>query len=190
MKKITRIKKQIFLLWTLFLLVGLLGCQPIADENSDTTANPSMSNPSVTVAIPSISNPSVTVAIPSISNPSVTVAKNLIKKNHDYSSKDEVAEYINRFHKLPPNYITKGEAEKQGWDNSKGNLWEVAFPKSIGGDRFGNREGLLPKLKGRIYYECDIDYSGGYRGAKRIVYSNDRLVFYTEDHYKTFEKLY
>lgn len=61
---------------------------------------------------------------------------------------------------------------------------------SIGGDRFGNREGLLPTAKGRKYYECDIDFDGTYRGAKRIVYSNDGLIYYTEDHYESFELLY
>ena len=75
-------------------------------------------------------------------------------------------------------------------DNSKGNLWEVTNKKSIGGDRFGNREGFLPEADTRKYYECDINYDGGYRGSERIVYSNDGLVFYTDDHYETFEKLY
>ena len=61
---------------------------------------------------------------------------------------------------------------------------------SIGGSAFGNYEGQLPKAKGRKYYECDIDYTGGYRNEKRLIYSNDGLVFYTQDHYKTFEQLY
>lgn len=115
---------------------------------------------------------------------------NKVQEGQSYSTRDEVAAYIHEFHKLPVNYITKAEAQKLGWDNSEGNLWEVADGKSIGGDRFGNFEGLLPKAKGRQYYECDIDYYGGYRGAKRIIYSSDGLIFYTEDHYKTFEQLY
>jgi guanyl-specific ribonuclease Sa len=61
---------------------------------------------------------------------------------------------------------------------------------SIGGDVFGNREGMLPKSDGRKWFECDINYSGGYRGAERIVYSNDGLIYYTNDHYKTFKQLY
>ena len=91
---------------------------------------------------------------------------------------------------LPPNFISKLEAQKLGWDQAKGNLWQVADRKSIGGDRFANREGKLPVASGRQYYECDIDYRGGFRGAKRLVYSNDGLVFYSEDHYKTFRQLY
>jgi ribonuclease T1 len=113
-----------------------------------------------------------------------------VKEGQSYSTKDEVAAYINEYHKLPPNFITKAEAQKLGWDNSKGNLWIVTNKMSIGGDRFGNLEGLLPKAKGRQYYECDIDYYGGYRGAERIIYSSDGLIFYTDDHYKTFIQLY
>ena len=77
-----------------------------------------------------------------------------------------------------------------GWVSSEGNLGVVAPGKSIGGDYFGNYEGNLPEKEGREYHECDIDSDGGYRGAKRIVYSNDGLIYYTEDHYETFELLY
>lgn len=73
--------------------------------------------------------------------------------------------------------------------SSEGNLQEAAPGKSIGGDHFGNYEEILPEKDGREYFECDIDSSGGYRGAKRLVYSNDGLIYYTEDHYKTFELL-
>lgn len=107
-----------------------------------------------------------------------------------YTSKKEVALYIHLYQHLPENYITKKDAQNLGWDSKEGNLWEVAPGKSIGGSSFGNYEGLLPDQKGRKYYECDIDYEGGYRGAKRLIYSNDGLIFYTEDHYKSFEQLY
>ncbi len=113
-----------------------------------------------------------------------------VKKGQSCSTKEEVAAYIHEFKELPPNFITKAQAEKLGWDNTKGNLWEVTDKKSIGGDRFGNMEGILPKADGRKYYECDINYKGGYRGAERIIYSNDGLIFYTNDHYKTFKQLY
>ena len=112
------------------------------------------------------------------------------KKGKPYSTANEVAAYIHKFRQLPPNFISKLEAQKLGWDQAKGNLWQVADRKSIGGDRFANREGKLPVASGRQYYECDIDYRGGFRGAKRLVYSNDGLVFYSEDHYKTFRQLY
>ena len=85
--------------------------------------------------------------------------------------------------------ITKKEAENMGWGSGV-TLDEAAPGMSIGGSRFGNREGLLPEKKGRTYYECDIDYVRGGRNAKRIVYSNDGLIFYTDDHYNSFEQLY
>ena len=80
--------------------------------------------------------------------------------------------------------------EKEIWVSKEGNLGEVAPGKSIGGDYFGNYEGNLPEKKGRSYYECDIDSDGGYRGSKRIVFSDDGLIYYTEDHYETFDLLY
>ena len=116
--------------------------------------------------------------------------KSKIKEDGEYSSKEEVAEYLYLYGHLPGNYITKNEAKKLGWVSSEGNLWDVAPGKSIGGDTFGNREGRLPEKKGRKYYECDIDFDGGYRGSDRIIYSNDGLVYYTGDHYNTFELLY
>ena len=75
-----------------------------------------------------------------------------------------------------------------GWVSKEGNLWDVAPGMSIGGDKFGNYEGILPE--GKKYYECDIDYQGGYRGEKRIIYSTDGYIYYTEDHYESFEQLY
>jgi len=107
-----------------------------------------------------------------------------------YTSKEEVAAYIYEFGHLPDNFITKKEAKALGWESKEGNLAEVAPGMSIGGDYFGNYEGLLPEEDGRDYYECDINSDGGYRGAERIVFSNDGLIYYTEDHYESFELLY
>ena len=107
-----------------------------------------------------------------------------------YTDKESVAAYIHNYGKLPSNYITKNEAKELGWDSEEGNLDEVAPGMSIGGGKFGNYEGLLPEEDGRVYYECDIDFDGTYRNAKRIVYSNDGLIFYTEDHFESFEQLY
>ncbi|MGN0294809.1 MAG: ribonuclease domain-containing protein [Lachnospiraceae bacterium] len=107
-----------------------------------------------------------------------------------YTSPEQVALYIHLYGHLPSNYITKKEAEAAGWDSSKGNLWEVADGMSIGGSRFGNYEGALPDQEGRRWYECDVNYEGGYRGAERLLYSSDGLIYYTGDHYKTFEQIY
>ena len=111
-----------------------------------------------------------------------------IDENGVYTSKDEVALYIHTYGKLPQNFITKAKAQELGWEG--GPLWDYAPGKSIGGDVFSNREGLLPKKDGRKWYECDIDYDGGSRGAKRIVFSNDGLIYYTEDHYESYTQLY
>lgn len=103
-----------------------------------------------------------------------------------YSTMEEVAVYLTLYEKLPGNFISKYDAENLGWDNRKGNLDKVAPGCSIGGNRFGNYEGLLPEAKGRKYTECNINYDGGYRNGERIVFSNDGLIFYTSDHYQTF----
>ena len=106
-----------------------------------------------------------------------------------YNSKEDVSLYLHLYDHLPSNYITKNEARDLGW--SGGSVEVYAPGCAIGGDRFGNREGLLPKAEGRTYYECDIDTIGqGSRGAKRIIFSNDGLVYYTEDHYESFTQLY
>ena len=100
-----------------------------------------------------------------------------------------IADYLFRYGQLPDNFITKAEAKALGWDSSKNYVSDVAPGKSIGGDRFGNYEGLLPKASGRTYREADCNYTGGPRGAERIVYSSDGLVFYTSDHYNTFTEM-
>lgn len=114
----------------------------------------------------------------------------LVEYGCDYSDSDEVALYLHAFEELPPNYLTKAEARSLGWDSRSGNLWSVAPGMSIGGDRFGNREGNLPEARGRNWYECDVNYFGGYRGAERLLFSNDGLIYYSCDHYQSFELLY
>ncbi len=113
----------------------------------------------------------------------------LLPEDGTYSSKEEVALYIHQYGRLPDNFITKKEAEALGWPG--GDLEPYAPGKCIGGSRFGNYEGILPAKEGRSYTECDIDTLGkNKRGAKRIVFSNDGLIYYTEDHYESFELLY
>lgn len=110
-------------------------------------------------------------------------------ENGTYTSKDDVALFIHVYGRLPDNFISKKDAEKLGW--SGGSLEPYAPGKCIGGSRFGNYEGILPDRDGRTYTECDIDTLGAQkRGAKRIVFSNDGLIYYTEDHYESFELLY
>jgi len=107
-----------------------------------------------------------------------------------YNSVEDVSLYLYTFDCLPENYITKNEARDLGWTGGSVEDW-AGEGYAIGGDKFGNREGLLPKTSGRQYYECDIDTWGrSDRGAKRIVYSNDGLIYYTENHYESFTLLY
>ena len=104
-----------------------------------------------------------------------------------YTTKEDVSQYIHTYGCLPENFMTKAEARKLGWEG--GGLEDYAPGMCIGGDHFGNYEGLLPD--DRDYTECDIDTLGkDSRGAKRIVFSNDGLIYYTEDHYESFELLY
>ena len=106
-----------------------------------------------------------------------------------YDSKEEVALYILAYSHLPDNYITKNEARKAGWEG--GNLDKYCPGKCIGGDSYQNREGALPKKSGRSWRECDIDTLGASsRGGKRLLYSNDGLIYYTGDHYESFTLLY
>ena len=111
-----------------------------------------------------------------------------IAENGEYTSKDDVALYLHVYGKLPGNFITKAQAKALGWKS--GDLWKYAPGKSLGGDVFENREGLLPDKEGRVWYECDIDYQGGARNSKRIVWSNDGLIYYSSDHYASFTQLY
>ena len=106
-----------------------------------------------------------------------------------YYSPEEVSLYLVIYGCLPDNYITKAEARELGWEG--GSVEDYAPGYAIGGDVFGNREGLLPDAQGRVYYECDVNTDGeDSRGAERLVYSNDGLIYYTADHYETFQLLY
>ena len=103
-----------------------------------------------------------------------------------YNSAEDVSLYLHTYDHLPSNYITKAEARELGW--SGGSVEQVAPGCAIGGDKFGNREGVLPA---GTYHECDIDTIGARsRGAKRLVYADDGRIYYTEDHYETFTLLY
>ena len=109
-----------------------------------------------------------------------------IAEDGEYTSKKDVALYIHTYGKLPGNFITKKDAQALGWEG--GSLEPYAPGKSIGGDRFGNYEGLLPD--GR-YKECDIDTKGKKsRGSKRIVFDDKGNIYYTGDHYESFTQLY
>ena len=105
-----------------------------------------------------------------------------------YYDLDNVVLYLEVYGELPANYITKAEARELGWEG--GSVENYMEGAAIGGDYFGNREGLLPVADGRSYAECDIDTNGyGSRGSRRLVYSNDGLYFYTSNHYESFSEI-
>ena len=103
-----------------------------------------------------------------------------------YTTREDVALYLHEYDCLPPNFITKREARDLGW--SGGGLDDYAYGMCIGGDYFGNYEGLLPP---GTYHECDIDtLHAKSRGAQRLIYSDDGRIYYTGDHYESFTLLY
>ncbi len=176
------LRRLLALLLALVLAVSLAGCTPgeqkLAEKRLDEDISKVQSEP----AAPERAEPERA--------PNQQAPPAAIDEHGAYTDVDSVARYIHTYGKLPSNYITKKEAEKRGWNSRQGNLAEVLPGMSIGGDHYGNYEKLLPTAKGRSYRECDIDYREGRRNAKRIVFSNDGLIFYTDDHYASFEQLY
>lgn len=196
-------RKFLSFLLTLLLLFGIVGCknnQKTQDagsstissaESSTAISSTESSSSSSTESSSTTSSPtaSSTESSSTTSSAESSTESAVIDENESYTSKDDVALYIHVYGHLPSNFITKKDAEKLGW--SGGSLEPYAPGKCIGGDRFGNYEGLLPKKTGRSYTECDIDTLGKKsRGAKRIVFSNDGLIYYTDDHYASFTMLY
>ena len=94
--------------------------------------------------------------------------------------------WIATLNQLPPYYITKDEARSLGWKAWKGNLATVAPNKMLAKGVYYNDNRHLPDTEGRVWYEADINYTFGWRGNERILYSNDGLIFITRDHYRTF----
>lgn len=175
-------KKRIISLLLIFvLLLTFIGCSPVGVQNQSI---PEPVEEEVNIVLPDINNQEKEAEVEE------TEEISRINEDSEYSSPEDVSLYIHTYNKLPSNFITKNKAMNLGWDSGKGNLWEVTDNKSIGGDKFGNRERLLPKSDGRVWYECDVNYEGGFRGAERVVFSNDGLIYYTNDHYESFEQLY
>ncbi len=194
-------KKVLTSLLPLLLILSLLaGCVPAARQpQAQPTPQPEQALPELVLLTPepAAEGPEEVPATAEASTPTPgptaapesTATPIPVSEDGIYDSRDEVALYLHLYGHLPSNYITKKQAEKLGW--SGGYLEPYAPGKCIGGDRFGNYEGLLPEAKGRQYYECDIDTLGARkRGAKRIIWSNDGLIYYTADHYEHFTLLY
>lgn len=181
-------KRILALLLALVMTFGLFACAAMPLETEPVESLPVLTEPMETE--PAQTEPLETEppeTEPAQMEPEETEA--LLDPDGWYYSAEDVALYLVTYGELPSNFITKNEARDLGWEG--GSVQRYKEGAAIGGDKFGNREGILPKADGRQYYECDIDTDGkSSRGAKRIVFSNDGLIYYTEDHYETFILLY
>ena len=185
-------KKILALLLTLALLLGLTACG-VSEETVETASEvvPAVLEAAAeTEEEPAESEEPEAAQDPAeAEKPEEAPEMPALAEDGTYTGKDDVALYLYTYGHLPDNFITKKEAQNLGW--SGGSLEPYAHGKCIGGSRFGNYEGILPDAPGRTWTECDIDTLGAEkRGAKRIVFSNDGLIYYTEDHYETFTLLY
>ena len=160
------------------LLLFLLGQQGILPQGD--TADAPDALPTATIAAALTDSPT--------SAPTATPTD--APKQTAITAPQDITDYIFAHGTLPDNFLTKNEARQLGWDSSKNYVSDVAPGYSIGGDKFGNYEGLLPDASGRKWYEADANYTAGPRGAERILYSSDGLVYYTNDHYQTFTEMH
>ena len=181
MRRFTRLTGALLALLLVFSVLS--GCGGAAPDVPSCTAAPAAD------AVPAADAPSDAEADAVSPGESDKSSPAALDEGGEYTSAEDVALYLHLYAHLPQNFITKKDAQALGWPG--GSLEPYAPGKCIGGSRFGNYEGLLPEADGRTYAECDIDTLGAdSRGAKRIVFSNDGLIYYTEDHYETFELLY
>ena len=190
-------KKILSLLLSLVMVFSLVGCRTTkggtdAPDNSSVITgvyqkgDNSQTNSN---SAPRQSSQRQNTPAPESPKPADNKKEETIAKDGHFFDKKNVALYIHTYGCLPENFITKDEARDLGWEG--GSVEKYAPGCAIGGDKFGNFEGLVPKAKGRTYYECDIDTDGYHsRGSRRIVFSNDGLIYYTHDHYESFELLY
>lgn len=124
-----------------------------------------------------------------ISPPEQALRDNKSQKIDQLTAEKSVVSYVEKYQRLPEFYITKKVARQNGWNPRVGNLCEVMPGKAIGGDKFLNREKRLPIAPHRQWYEADINYRCGHRGADRLLYSSDGMIYLSKDHYKSFNQV-
>lgn len=115
--------------------------------------------------------------------------KAIIAGNATLNGRNGADWHLKYYGRLPTYYISRGDAYHQGWKPRLGNLSKVAPGKMMYGGIYRNDDGKLPQTSGRIWYEADINYQGGRRNDKRVLFANDGLIFVTYDHYNTFEEI-
>lgn len=165
----------------LLFILGQQGILPLGD-----TADAPDALPTATIAAALTDSPTSAPTATPVRTEKPTAAP----KQTAITAPQDIADYIFAHGTLPDNFLTKSEARQLGWDSSQNYVSDVAPGYSIGGDKFGNYEGLLPDASGRKWYEADANYTAGPRGAERILYSSDGLVYYTNDHYQTFTEMH
>ena len=148
-----------------------------------------------TVSVEPVDGDDVDSSSSSVAESSSANAKSIyeaVEESGLYTTKDSVAAYLCKFDKLPGNYVGKNEGKKL-YESKTGNTFEkwnfnpwTTIGVMIGGDIFGNNEGLLPEGS---YHEADVDYFDESRGNKRLVYASDCVIYYTSSHYKSFTQL-
>lgn len=192
-------KKKIVVLFLALLLLVLAACgsspqvldaviQGISDENQDTEDADESDTEDVDESSGVIQDTGDTGDTEEPDGGTQQSSFTVLDPEGYYYDLESVVLYLFYYDELPSNFITKDEARNLGWEG--GSVEDYLEGAAIGGDYFGNREGLLPEEKGRSYTECDIDTNGkSSRGAKRLVFSNDGLYFYTDDHYESFSEV-
>lgn len=122
-----------------------------------------------------------------------------VQESGKYTTRDSVAAYLCKFDKLPSNYVGKNEGQnlyesKTGKSFEKWNFnpW-TTIGVMIGGDKFNNYASNASNYHATLpegsYREADVEYSAKNRGTKRLVYQSDCVIYYTADHYETFNRL-
>ena len=168
--------KKLLMLLALLLSLSLVGCSDVADVLGEVDWDEVASAIQENQTSPDADNGNAN-----------NDDEKLRNEDGSYTTKEDVALYLWEYGELPENFITKKEAEKLGWPG--GSLEPYAPGCCIGGDHFGNYEGLLPEDTN--YIECDIDTMGAKkRGAKRIIFSEEGYIYYTDDHYESFTQLW
>lgn len=181
--------RKFFLPILLLIAMIFAGCSIVLtdEEEETTTAETKVTETTVETTAPTETY--AATATPTLTPTPEPEPEPAIDRDGSYTTAEDVALYLYTYGELPSNFMTKNEARALGW--SGGSLEPYAPGMCIGGDYYGNYEGNLPEAPGRDYHECDINTLGASsRGAERIVFSNDGLIYYTGDHYETFTLLY
>ena len=164
------------LLLAALMLLGLTACgEEIAGLTENVFSEPGITETAVSEETPDEPElPDAPEADPGTSDSAVT-------EGEYYYDLDHVVLYLDRYG-VPSRttYITKDEARALSAGRAAASKTNsIARPSAATGS--ATAKACSRKAAGRSYTECDIDTDGqSSRGAKRLVFSNDGLYFYTE----------